>query len=345
MHRFFPYHFGFSFFSAVMVLALPLFAGAADFKVLFVGQQTQDGHDFIAVTFSSPVDATQDINRFLKLFSTETGEVDGAWVLTDKASVAYFVNIEADTNYEVNVRQGLQAVDGRTFAQTNTHTLRTRKAQAYISFGSKGYVLPSKLARGIPVSTMNVPAADVDFFRVKDKFLVDFLALFSDHRRMGYYYSDEIQRYADLVYSGRFEFDMARNILTQAVLPISGIKPLDEPGVYLAVLRKSGSYEYDFPATYFSISDIGMQLRIYADTMSVQAQYLSSAKICDGVRLTFYNQKGDILEQGHTDAQGSATFANVKDKARLLIAEKDKHTTILPLNMPALDLSAFDLGG
>ena len=189
------------------------------------------------------------------------------------------------------------------------------------------------------------PTADVDFFRVKDKFLVDFLALFSDHRRMGYYYSDEIQRYADLVYSGRFEFDMARNILTQAVLPISGIKPLDEPGVYLAVLRKSGSYEYDFPATYFSISDIGMQLRIYADTMSVQAQYLSSAKICDGVRLTFYNQKGDILEQGHTDAQGSATFANVKDKARLLIAEKDKHTNILPLNMPALDLSAFDLGG
>ena len=131
-----------------MVLALPLFAGAADFKVLFVGQQTQDGHDFIAVTFSSPVDATQDINRFLKLFSTETGEVDGAWVLTDKASVAYFVNIEADTNYEVNVRQGLQAVDGRTFAQTNTHTLRTAQGPGLYFFWQQGICAAIQAGQG-----------------------------------------------------------------------------------------------------------------------------------------------------------------------------------------------------
>lgn len=330
-------------FLTTLAVAPPV-AGAADFKVLFIGQQTVDDRNGIAVTFSSGVDATQDFNRFLKLFSTEHGEVDGAWVLTDKADVAYFVNIEADTEYEVHVRQGLRSSDGRTLAETKTHTLRTRKAQAFISFGSKGYILPSELAKGIPVSTMNVRAADIDFFRVREKYLVDFIGLFTDYHQMGYYYSDEIRRYAELVYSARFDLEAPENVLTQAVLPISGIKPLDEPGVYLAVLRQSGTYHYDYPATYFSISDIGLHMRVYPGTMTVQTQYLSSGRICGDVMLTFYDKKGNILEQGRTDKQGAAAFANIKEKAALLVAKKGRHTTILPLIMPALDLSAFDLG-
>lgn len=331
------------FFLATLA-AFPASATAADFKVLFIGQQTIASQDCIAVTFSSEVDTSVDINRYLKLFSGESGEVDGAWVLNEKATTAYFVNIDADTEYEVQVRRGLSASSGRSLAETKRHTLRTRKVQASISFSSKGYILPAELAKGIPVNTMNVPTADIDFFRVREKYLVDFLALFTSHHQVGHYFSDEIQRYAELAYSARFDLEAPKNVLSQAILPITGIEPLEVPGVYLAVMRRAGDYQYEYPATYFSISDIGLHMRVYADTLTVQTQHLSSGKICAEVALTFYDKKGNILEKKLTDKQGSAAFANIKDKARLLVAAKGNDTTILPLNMPALDLSAFELG-
>ena len=109
-------------------------------------------------------------------------------------------------------------------------------------------------------------------------------------------------------------------------------------------MRRAGDYRYEYPATYFSISDIGLHMRVYADTLTVQTQHLSSGKVCEAVALTFYDEKGNILEKGLTDKQGGAAFANIKDKARLLVAAKEGDTTILALNMPALDLSAFELG-
>lgn len=323
---------------------IPSTANAAEFKVLFVGQQTIEDQNCIAVTFSAKVDATKDFNRFLKLFSDDDGQVDGAWVLSEKADVAYFTNVEADTQYEVQIRKGIRSAFGQTLSQTKTHKMRTRKATAYISFSSKGYILPSELANGIPVSTMNVKAADVDFFRIKEKFLVDFLNLFNHTRQMDWSYSEQIKRWADLVYSARFDFEARKNVLTKAILPIAGIKSLAEPGVYLAVLQQAGIYGYQYPATYFSVSDIGMHMRVYPQKMVVQTQHLSSGKVYKDVSLSFYDRKGNVIEQGRTDKSGTAAFARIMEKSQLLVARKGKHTSILPLIIPALDLSAFELG-
>jgi uncharacterized protein YfaS (alpha-2-macroglobulin family) len=324
--------------------AMPAAAAAADFKILFVGQRTIKNQNSIAVTFSGQVDATRDFNRFLTLFSEEHGAVDGAWVLTEKGDVAYFTHIEADTKYEVQIRRGLASTSGQKIRENKTVKVRTRAAKASISFGSKGYILPSELAGGLPVSTMNVHKADVDFFRVKEKHLVDFITLFNRHSRLGYYRSGEIRRYADLVHSARFDLEAPPNVLAKAVLPISSIKALAAPGLYLAVLRQAGTYLHDYPATYFSISDIGLHMRVYPGSIAVQAQHLASGKVYKGVTLTFYDKRGDILERKRTDPNGTATFSQVKKKARLLVARKGDHTSILPLTGPALDLSAFDLG-
>lgn len=335
---------------------IPPAANAAEFKVLFVGQQTIEGQNCIAVTFSAKVDATKDFNRYLKIFygdavqrytklsSNGDDQLDGAWVLSDKADVAYFTNVEADTNYEVMIRTGIRSATGQTLSETKTHKMRTRKAPAYISFSSKGYILPSELANGIPVSTMNVKSADIDFFRIKERFLVDSINLFNQNRQMDLSYSEQIQQWADLVYSARFDLDVHKNVLTKAILPIAGIKSLAEPGVYLAVLHQAGTYSYQYPATYFSVSDIGMHMRVYAQKMVVQTQHLSSGKAYKDVSLTFYDSEGDVVEQGRTDKLGTAAFARIMEKTQLLVARKGKHTSILPLIMPALDLSAFELG-
>ncbi len=324
--------------------AIPAAADADDFKVLFIGQRTIDNQNCIAVTFSAQVDATKDFNRFLTLFSEKEGKVDGAWVLTKKGDVAYFTHIEADARYEVQIRRGLKAAGGQTIKVNKTHKLRTRAAQSYISFGSKGHILPSELATGLPVNTMNVRKADVDFFRVKEKHLVDFITLFRNQNEIQIYQSKQVQRYADLVHTARFDLEAPRNVLAKAVLPITGIKPLSKPGLYLAVLRRAGTYSHGYPATYFTISDIGLHLRIYPHTTTVQTQHLSSGEVYKDVSLTIFDKDGDIVEQGQTDRDGTAAFARLKDQARLLVARDGNHTSILPLRSPALDLSAFELG-
>ncbi|MEJ2038732.1 MAG: MG2 domain-containing protein [Desulfosarcinaceae bacterium] len=330
--------------AVLLFAALTPVAGAQDFEVLFIGQQTIENNNAIAVTFSAEVDATRDINRFFTIFAGEEGRVDGAWVLTPKGNVAYFTNIEADRSYEVEVRKGLRAADGRTLAETHRRQVKTRAARAFISFDGKGYLLPDQLAEGLPVSTMNVTAADIDFFRVKPRRLVDFITFMGQQSELSYYHGEEIKRLCDLVYSARFDLKASKNVLAKAVLPIRGIEPLETPGLYLAVLRQAGTYPYSTPATYFSISDIGLHLRVYAQSMNVQVNQLITGKAYAGVSLTLYGKKGDVLEQVKSDKQGRAALSTPRSEARLLVATRGDHTSVLSMQAPALDLSAFDLG-
>ncbi len=329
---------------ALLLAGLTPAAGADDFEVLFIGQQTLENHNAISVTFSAEVDATRDINRFFAVVTEDEGQVDGAWVLTPKGNVAYFTNIEADRSYTVEVRKGLRAADGRTLAATKRHKVKTRPAQAFISFAGKGYLLPDQLAEGLPVNTLNVAAADIDFFRVKEKHLVDFIAFMNQQSGLSCYNGDLIRKFCDLVYSARFDLEAPKNVLAKAVLPIRDIQPLETPGLYLAVLRQAGTFPCTTAATYFSISNIGLHMRVYAQSMEVQVNQLTTGKVYADVMLTLYGEKGRVLARTRSDRQGRATLGMPKAKARLLVATRDRHTSILPLQQPALDLSAFDLG-
>jgi uncharacterized protein YfaS (alpha-2-macroglobulin family) len=43
---------------------------------------------------------------------------------------------------------------------------------------------------------------------------------------------------ADLVYTGRFDLNPARNTREKLLLPLADIKPLQQPGVYIAVMNR-----------------------------------------------------------------------------------------------------------
>ena len=40
-------------------------------------------------------------------------------------------------------------------------------------------------------------------------------------------------------------------------LPVEGIKELQEPGIYVAVMSQPGRFRYEYQVTYFYVSDIG----------------------------------------------------------------------------------------
>ena len=118
--------------------------------------------------------------------------------------------------------------------------------------------------RDRPVIALNVDKIDVEFFRIKPESLPSFLAQWGRNTSLQSYESRELLPMADLVYGGRFDLNPARNTRETLLLPIAGLKQLQQPGVYLAVMRASGTYNYSQPATLFTLSDIGLSVHRYS---------------------------------------------------------------------------------
>ena len=311
------------------------------FTAQFASQQTIDGANAIAVTFSSPLDSTQDLNRFFAIFNPDGVPGEGGWVLSDDPQVAYFANIEADTKYAIEVHKGLKSAGGTLLTQTARFEVKTRPVEAMIHFGSKGFLLASTLSRGLPVNSVNIDQADIDFFRVKPTAVTAFINEFGRRTHVEYYMSKALNRLADLVYSGRWDLTIHRDLRTEVNIPITHIDALKVPGVYVAVLKGAGIYNYDYSSTWFTISDLGLHVRKYQNALQVQVQRLDSAQPVSGVTINAVNRSGSRIAQVVSDIAGVARLrGNLKD-LQYLMARKGDDITLIPMDLPAMDLSEF----
>ncbi|WP_028695580.1 alpha-2-macroglobulin family protein [Pseudomonas cremoricolorata] len=315
-----------------------------ELNVLDVSEVQIDGASALSVSFSAPLDAEQDFAAKLHLVDTVKGKVDGAWELSDNQMELRLRHLEPQRKLVLTVDKGLLGVNGKTLADELVSRLETRDMQATVGFASRGSLLPTRLAEGLPVIALNVDKVDVEFFRVKPEMLSSFLAGWGRNSSLYYYQSKETLAQADLVYSGRFDLNPARNTRETVLLPIAGIKPLQEPGVYLAVMRASGTYDYSQPATLFTLSDIGVSAHRYRDRIDVFTQALEGGKALKDVKLELHDAKGKLLAEASSDGDGHAQLP-IDAKADTLIATQGVHTTLLRLSGSALDLAEFDITG
>jgi len=323
-----------------------------ELSVLDVSEVQLDGASTLSVSFSAPLDAKQDFATKLHLVDTVKGKVDGAWELSDNQMELRLRHLEPQRKLVLTVDKGLLAVNGKQLDSESVTRLETRDMQPTIGFASRGSLLPTRLAEGLPVIALNVDKVDVEFFRIKPEMLSTFLVNWGRNSSLYYYQSKETLALADLVYSGRFDLNPARNTRETVLLPIAGIKPLQEPGVYLAVMRASGTYDYSQPATLFTLSDIGVSAHRYRDRLDVFAQALEGGKALKDVNLELHDYKGKLLAQAKTDGEGHAQLPITAEFNPLtatqpdtLIATQGVHTTLLRLNTAALDLAEFDITG
>ena len=68
------------------------------------------------------------------------------------------------------------AVNKAKLAAEFISRLETRDLQPSVGFASRGSLLPTRLAEGLPVIALNVDKVDVEFFRVKPDSMPSFLA-------------------------------------------------------------------------------------------------------------------------------------------------------------------------
>ena len=329
------------------VVDLPALAKRYEGRELTVADASEiqlDGASTLSLTFSAPLDPQQNFADKVHLVDSTRGKLDGAWELSDNLMELRFRHLEPKRKLVLTVDAGLLSVNRTTLATSYNSRLETQDLQPTVGFASRGSLLPTRLAEGLPVIALNVDKVDVEFFRIRPEQLPAFLSRWGRNSSLQSYESRELLPMAELVYGGRFDLDPARNTRETLLLPIAGIEPLQQPGVYLAVMRASGTYDYAQPATLFTLSDIGLSVHRYADRMDVFTQALEGGKALADVSLQLLDGKGRVIGEGKTDAAGHAELPSPV-KAEVLLAHLGEQTSLLRLNTAALDLAEFDIAG
>ena len=220
-------------------------------------------------------------------------------------------------------------------------------------FASRGVVLPAGQNGGLPVATVNVPEVDVQFLRVEpdrvpelfDSVLglgrsasssdddgVDYDGedgwRYSDNRSLKGSVSnwdlDRLNTLTTSVYQGRFVTDDKPNRRHVTFLPVEGIKELQEPGIYIAVMSQPGRFRYEYQVSYFYVSDIGLHARRYSDRIEAYSVSLKSGQAISGAVFELVDGAGKSLAKAAADGQGHVRFEGSFTNARLIRASRDK---------------------
>lgn len=317
-----------------------------ELKVVDVSEIQVNGASTLSVTFSVPLKAGQAFNDKLHLVDAKSGKVDGAWVLSDNQLALTFNSLEPNRKLILTVDSGLRGVNGRSLPIEHVSRLTTKNLQPMINFASRGSLFPVRLAEGLPVLTLNVDQATVEFFKVQDNKLPQFLSEWGRGGSLRYWQATDLLKMADLVYTGGFKLEAEKNRRETVMLPIANIQQLKQPGVYFAVLRQSGSYDYSNAATVFTISDIGVSAHRYKtnDNITVFTQSLDTGNPIIGADIKLLDEKGNVIANVSTNTKGYAEIEQA-DKASVVLASHDGQTTMLRLKTSALDLSEFTVTG
>ena len=317
---------------------------AKTISVIDLSELQLDGASALVLSFNTAIDSKQDLNARVHISDEKSGKVDGGWELAQNGKALRFRHPEPSRKLTVTVDAGLKAADGSTLSSPCSQTLTTRDIQPMVGFASRGSLLPLRLTQGLPVLALNVNNIDVDFFRVKSAALADFLAQWNYGNNLSYWESRDLLKNADLVYSGRFDLNPARNTREKMQLPLGDVDALKQPGVYLAVMKQAGTYNYTQPATLFTLSDIGLSLHSFPDQLELFTQSLANGAPLDDVNVQLLDEKGQQLASGTSDSNGHLRLpANAKGK--LLLAMQKGQTSLIDLNRPALDLAEFPIDG
>ena len=330
-------------FSFILCSATQAYAqSVGSLKVIDVSERNREGRNALAVTLSSTLDPGEDFQSFFNVSVKKAGLVDGGWVLSDSGKIAWFDHSEPNTHYEVSIYQGLKAANGQVLKQSFTSSIITRDLTATASFDTQGVFLGDGANAGLPVTAVNTPEINIDFYKIRDDEINEFL---SDMEYKSSYpsYVNRVSAYGDLAYSGRYKINAPKNTRVNRSIRVASAKPLRQPGVYLAVLHAAGEY-YDKDLLWFSVTDIGLHLRQYENQMDVHVSSLASGKAMANVSLSLLDNKNQIIKEARSTKNGLVSFMGDLKDAHLLIAKNKNHFSLIELKKPALDLSEFDLG-
>lgn len=310
------------------------------FEVMHIAELSYQQAPAIAITLSAPINPQASWQNYFQLLDSDHSPVKGEWVLGEHLNVVYFPFSKPSTRYIVRVNAGLKALSGRLLAKDEEKQIQTQARKQSVKFVSRGSQLAPELSEGLTVEAVNVNAVDVDFLRLND----DAIGTFLGGGLSNYAYDlQRLKHTTTLAYSARFDLNSSENKTEKTVLPLAPIKALQEPGIYITVLKEAGDYPYNYNTTWFAVGDISVQARQYPNQLVAFVHAAVNVKPIEKATVTVYDRQGRELAKALADAQGKVSFATAMDKAAYLIALHNKHMSVLTLKGAAMDLSEFSL--
>ncbi len=339
-------------------------AGKAEFALVSASSTSADSRTALTLRFNAALASAQTFDDLIAVTGPKGEVVSGSWSLQQDSKTLSFPFVQANTHYVVELKSGLLAADGRSLGHAVKHEVFSGNLPAAVGFASHGSVLPARGTRGLPLVSMNVHDADVEFFRVHDDALSDlFCAYPHNGHRNSYeldhevsYYNDcleggqrrsklPITQIADSVYANHYTLGGEPNERTVTYLPVQNIKELSQPGVYMAVVKAGGSFQGGYDTATFFVSDLGLHLRVYRDNALLHVASLRDGSPVSGVDIEIRDEAGRSKLKASTGADGNALIAYQVKAADVLVARHGKDVSVLPFNKPALDVSNFDISG
>ena len=307
----------------------------------------------------------------------KTKAVDTRWIVGDNPRTIYLPHVQPGKRYRVALKAEVAGGTKETLGKDLVCEITAEAMPPSFYFASRGTVLPAKQNGGLPIVTINVPEVDVQFLRVESAQLPRFLERivgrkaklnntddadtvanndedenYYDYGRprgpqgaLQSYELDTFKGLAKSVYMARFVADARENRRNITHLPVEEIKELQEPGIYIAVMNQPGRFRQEYQTTYFYVSDIGIQVRRYANGLDAYATSLRSGQAIHGTEFQLLDENGKSIGRAETDGDGHAHFALKPNLARVITAKRGNEFSLLSLIEPALDLSEFDIGG
>ncbi|OOG60751.1 hypothetical protein B0E47_02430 [Rhodanobacter sp. B05] len=339
-------------------------AATSAFALVSASSKTSDSRTALTLRFNAPLASAQSFDELIAVTGPRGEVVSGSWSLLDDGRTLSFPFVQANTHYVVELKPGLLAADGRTLGHALKHEIYSGNLPAAVGFASHGSVLPARGTRGLPLVSMNVHDADVEFFRVHDDALSDlFCAYPRNGHRDSYELDHEVSYYnkcgegddrrsrmpiteiADSVYANHYTLGGEPNERTVTYLPVQNIRELSQPGVYMAVVKAGGSFQGGYDTATFFVSDLGLHLRVYRDNALLHVASLRDGSPVSGVDIDIRDASGRSKLKAATGADGNALLAYKVKASDVLVARHGKDVSVLPFNKPALDVSNFDISG
>ena len=85
-----------------------------------------------------------------------------------------------------------------------------------------------------------------------------------------------LSKLAEPVYVNRFALGGKTNERVLTYLPLQDITELQKPGLYFAVMKRTGQFTDQYDTAFFTVSDIGLHTRAYKDRLFVHAASLQT---------------------------------------------------------------------
>ncbi|MWN06454.1 alpha-2-macroglobulin family protein [Gilliamella sp. Pas-s95] len=325
-----------------------------ELKVIDSSEVILDGSSTLVITFSVPLNPNLKFSNLLRLVDRQTGNVDGAWELSDNGLELRHRYLEPNRDLELTIDKMLAGINGSSLAAVYQTHIKTQDRKPMVGFASSGYLLPSKSMSGLPVVTLNVDKVDVNFFKIKPEKLSDFIDNYGFMNQLSFWDSKDLHQFVDLVYTSRFDLNPKRNSQETVLLDLSSITPLQQEGVYFAVMNQAGIHNYSNPVSMFSISNIGFAVHAYENgKLSVITHALDNGKPLSDINLSVLcsksirdSNKDCKTVSAKTDANGYADITLPKGmEYALLTASDGKQISLVNLDRGALNLSEYNLMG